>query len=83
VTGQRSNQLHYVPTRQINEARFLNRHREAPFLSERISFLKYLQEQGTSRTALRNVSGSCCYVVCLSASHKGVIKVIQSVLITS
>jgi hypothetical protein len=42
---------------------FLNRHREAPLLSERISFLKYLQEQGTSRTALRNVSGQLVDVI--------------------
>jgi hypothetical protein len=42
---------------------FLNRHREAPLLSERISFLKYLQEQGTSRTALRNVSGQLVHVI--------------------
>lgn len=41
----------------------LNRHREAPLLSERISFLRYLQEQGTSRTALRNLSGQLLHVI--------------------
>ena len=36
---------------------FLNRHRQAPLLKERESFLSHLQQQGTSRKALRNVSG--------------------------
>lgn len=30
----------------------LNRHRDAPLLEERLAFLQYLQERGTSRTAL-------------------------------
>ena len=36
---------------------FLNRHRQAPLLKERESFLSHLQQQGTSRKALRNLSG--------------------------
>jgi hypothetical protein len=36
---------------------FLNRHRQAPRLKERESFLSHLQQQGTSRKALRNLSG--------------------------
>ena len=35
---------------------FLNRHRQAPLLKERESFLNHLQQQGTSRKALRNLS---------------------------
>jgi hypothetical protein len=30
---------------------FLNRHRQAPLLKERESFLSHLQQQGTSRKA--------------------------------
>ncbi len=41
----------------------LNRHRNAPLLTERVAFLEYLQEQGTRRTALRNVSGQLFHVV--------------------
>jgi site-specific recombinase XerD len=41
----------------------LNRHRDAPLLEERLSFLKYLQERGTSRAALRNVSGQLLHVI--------------------
>lgn len=41
----------------------LNRHRYAPLLDERLAFLKYLQERGTSRTALRNVSGQMVHVI--------------------
>jgi len=36
---------------------FLNRHRQAPLLKERELFLSHLQQQGTSRRALRNLSG--------------------------
>ena len=36
---------------------FLNRHRQAPLLKERESFLSHLQQQGTSRKALRSLSG--------------------------
>ena len=36
---------------------FLNRHRQAPLLKERESFLSHLQQQGTSPKALRNLSG--------------------------
>ena len=36
---------------------FLNRHRQAPLLKERESFLSHLQQQATSRKALRNLSG--------------------------
>jgi site-specific recombinase XerD len=36
---------------------FLNRHRQAPLLKERESFLSHQQQQGTSRKALRNLSG--------------------------
>src|SRR5271157_611839 len=35
---------------------FLNRQRQAPLLNERESFLSHLQQQGTSRKALRNLS---------------------------
>ncbi len=35
---------------------FLNCHRQAPLLKERESFLSHLQQQGTSRKALRNLS---------------------------
>ena len=41
----------------------LNRHRNAPLLEERLAFLKYLQERGTSRAALRNVSGQMLHVI--------------------
>lgn len=41
----------------------LNRHRNGPLLAERVAFLEYLQEQGTRRTALRNVSGQLLHVV--------------------
>jgi len=40
-----------------------NRHRDAPLLEERLAFLKYLQERGTSRVALRNVSGQMLHVI--------------------
>jgi hypothetical protein len=33
----------------------LNRHRQAPLLKERESFLNHLQQQGTSRKAPRNL----------------------------
>jgi hypothetical protein len=42
---------------------FLNRHRQAPQLKERESFLNHLQRQGTSRKALRNLSGELLNVV--------------------
>jgi site-specific recombinase XerD len=42
---------------------FLNRHRQAPLLKERESFLSHLQQQGTSRKALRNLSGELLQVV--------------------
>ena len=32
-------------------------------LEERLAFLKYLQERGTSRAALRNVSGQMLHVI--------------------
>ena len=41
----------------------LNRHRDAPLLEERLAFLKYLQERGTSRAALRNMSGQLLHVI--------------------
>jgi len=41
----------------------LDRHRDAPLLEERLAFLKYLQERGTSRAALRNVSGQLLHVI--------------------
>jgi site-specific recombinase XerD len=44
---------------------FLNRYRQAPLLRERESFLSHLQKQGTSRKALRNLSGELLNVVCL------------------
>ncbi len=42
---------------------FLNRHRDAPLLNEREVFLGHLQQQGTSRVALRNLSGELIHVV--------------------
>jgi site-specific recombinase XerD len=42
---------------------FLNRHRHAPLLGERESFLRHLQQQGTSRKALRNLSAELLQVV--------------------
>ena len=42
---------------------FLNRHREAPLLPEREAFLERLSEQGTSRPALRNLSGEMLHVI--------------------
>ena len=42
---------------------FLNRHRQAPLLKERASFLSHLQQQGTSRKALRNLSGELLQIV--------------------
>jgi integrase/recombinase XerD len=48
----------------------LNRHTAAPLLSERVAFLKYLQERGTSRTALRNVSGQLLHVIDLLKLEK-------------
>jgi len=44
---------------------FLNRHRQAPLLKERESLLSHLQKQGTSRKALRNLSGESLQVVSL------------------
>jgi hypothetical protein len=41
----------------------LNRHREAPLLKERERFLRRQQQQGTSRAALRNLSGELIHVV--------------------
>jgi hypothetical protein len=42
---------------------FLNRHRQAPLLKERESFLSHLQQQGTSRKAPRNLSAEPLQVV--------------------
>ncbi len=42
---------------------FLNRHRQAPLLEERESFLNHVQQQGTSRKALRNLSAELLQVV--------------------
>ena len=42
---------------------FLNRHRQAPLLKERESFLSHLQQPGTSRKALRNISSELLHVV--------------------
>ena len=41
----------------------LARHREAPLLKERELFLRHLQEQGTSRKALRNLAGQLLNVI--------------------
>ena len=49
---------------------FLNRHRQAPLLKERESFLSHLQQQGTSRKALRNLSGELLQVVRLLKLHQ-------------
>jgi integrase/recombinase XerD len=48
----------------------LNRHREAPLLKEREAFLLHLQLQGTSRAALRNLSGELIHVVRLLRLQK-------------
>jgi hypothetical protein len=42
---------------------FLIRHRQAPLLNERESFLRHLQQQGTSRKALKNLSSELVHVV--------------------
>jgi len=42
---------------------FLNRHRQAPLLKERESFLRHLQQPGTSHKALRNISSELLHVV--------------------
>lgn len=42
---------------------FLNRHQKAPLLKEREVFLGHLQQQGTSRAAMRNLSGELIQVV--------------------
>jgi hypothetical protein len=42
---------------------FLNRHRQAPLLKERVSFLNHLQQRGTSRKAPRNLSAELLQVV--------------------
>ncbi len=42
---------------------YLNRQKNAPLLPERLAFLKYLQEQGTSRAALRGVSWQLLHVI--------------------
>jgi site-specific recombinase XerD len=42
---------------------FLKRHREAPLLKERETFLHYLQQQGTSRAALQDLSNQLLHVV--------------------
>jgi hypothetical protein len=42
---------------------FLNRHREAPLLKERETFLHHLQQQGTSRAALQDPSNELLQVV--------------------
>jgi integrase/recombinase XerD len=41
----------------------LNRHRQAPLLKEREAFLSHLQQQGTSRKALRNLAGTLLHVI--------------------
>ena len=42
---------------------FLKRHREAPLLKERETFLHHLQRQGTSRAALQDLSNELLHVV--------------------
>src|SRR5437660_2030584 len=49
---------------------FLNRHQKAPLLKEREVFLQHLQQQGTSRAALRNLSGELIHVVRLLRLEK-------------
>jgi integrase/recombinase XerD len=49
---------------------FLNRHQEGPLLKEREVFLAHLQQQGTSRVALRNMSGELIHVVRLLRLYK-------------
>jgi hypothetical protein len=48
----------------------LGRHREAPLRKEREEFLRRLQQQGTSRAALRNLSGELIHVVRLLRLRK-------------
>ena len=49
---------------------FLKRHHDAPLLEERQAFLHHLQQQGTSRVALRNMSGELIHVVRLLRLYK-------------
>lgn len=49
---------------------FLNRHQKAPLLKEREVFLRHLEQQGTSRAALRNLSGELIHVVRLLRLEK-------------
>jgi integrase/recombinase XerD len=49
---------------------FLKRHHDAPLLAERQAFLHHLQQQGTSRAALRNMSGELIHVVRLLRLYK-------------
>jgi len=49
---------------------FLNRHRDAPLLNEREVFLRQLQQQGTGRVALWNLSGELIHVVRLLQMEK-------------
>ena len=52
-----------MPDAFLEHPFFLNRHRHAPLLNERDSFLNHLQQQGTSRKALRNLSAELLQVV--------------------
>ena len=52
-----------MPEAFLEHPFFLNRHRQAPLLKERESFLRHQQKQGTSRKALRNLSGQLLKVV--------------------
>ena len=49
---------------------FLNRHRDAPLLNEREVFHRHLQQQGTSRVALWNLSGELIHVLRLLQMEK-------------
>src|ERR1700757_3369095 len=52
-----------MPEAFLEHPFFLNRYQQAPLLKERESFLRHQQKQGTSRKALRNLSGQLLKVV--------------------
>jgi|ERR1700723_2214190 len=54
-----------APKTLLERPFFLNRHQTPALLKERELFLTQLQQPGTGRKALRNVSGELLQVVCL------------------
>jgi len=57
-----------MPENLLEHPTALKRHREAPLLKEREEFLGRLQQQGTSRAALRNLSGELIHPATLQIS---------------